>query len=115
MTPDTIPAPTASAPNALRATKRSVAQQWRSLVTRGQEALAGGKGRLRFGELPNAVRSMLNPFLLAGRNHFHRANRLNAGDHILYHIGLRRDDGVDLHLLFGEHGEILRRAEEADF
>lgn len=113
----TTPAASASDSDARLRLKQVKSLVRRSFLSRVRDVWSTGKkGRLGFSDLPRAVRQTLDPFLLAGRNQFDSANRLTEGKHILYHVGLRReDDSVDVHLLFGERGEILRRAEFADF
>ncbi len=81
----------------------------------------GGDGTLmrivdevRLGELPRSVKSALAPFLTEG-SAFGCAERVTGSDQTVYCIDLGLVDDVDLHLVLGEHGEILRRYEEGDF
>lgn len=81
----------------------------------------GGDGTLlkfveaiRLKELPRPVQSALDPFL-ANTTRFDGADRVTSGSGTEYHLDLELVDDVDLHLVLGERGEVLRRREEADF
>lgn len=66
------------------------------------------------GELPRRVKSALVPFLGEG-NRFDHAGRVTGSGHTEYHVEVDLPDDVELLLVFGEGGEILRRREEGDF
>ncbi len=81
----------------------------------------GGDGTLlklveeiRPGDLPRPVKSAIDPFLTKGTR-FDGIDRVTAAGKTEYHVELDLVDDVDLHLVLGENGEILRRREEADF
>ncbi len=69
---------------------------------------------IRLKDLPYPVQSALNPFL-ANSTRFDGADRVRADGRTEYHLDLELVDDVDLHLVLGESGEVLRRREEADF
>lgn len=69
---------------------------------------------IRLRELPRPVQSALDPFL-ANSTRFDGADRVLAGGKTEYHLDLELVDDVDLHLVLGERGEVLRHREEADF
>lgn len=81
----------------------------------------GGDGTLlklveeiRPGDLPRPVKSAIDPFLAKGTR-FDGIDRVTAEGKTEYHVELDLADDVDLLLVLGENGEILRRREEADF
>lgn len=65
-------------------------------------------------ELPRRVKSAITPFL-DGETRFDCADRVTGSGRIEFHLDFDLEDDVDLHLVVGEGGEILRRYEEGDF
>ncbi|MBL9160032.1 MAG: hypothetical protein JNJ70_21300 [Verrucomicrobiales bacterium] len=65
-------------------------------------------------DLPRPVKAALHPFLGEG-NRFEGADRVTWDQRTEYHVDFDLSDEVDLHLVIGESGEILRHREEADF
>jgi hypothetical protein len=65
-------------------------------------------------DLPRRVKSAITP-LLDGGIRFDCADRVTGHGRMEFHVDLDLEDDVDLHLVVGEGGEILRRYEEGDF
>lgn len=86
----------------------------RTLHVGGDGALLRIVDEIRLGDLPKPVKAALHPFLGEG-NRFDGADRVVAGDATEYHVDFDLIDEVDLHLVIGEGGKILRHREEADF
>ncbi len=86
----------------------------RRLHIGGDGILLKTTDKIRFEDLPPAVRQALEPFL-AARGRFDEAARVTASDQTEYHVEIDLPGGVDLHLVIGENGEILRRFEDSVF
>lgn len=69
---------------------------------------------IHLGDLPRRVKSALDPFLTVA-THFDSADRIVSLGKTEFHVDLDLVDDVDLHLVLGEGGEILRHREVADF
>ncbi len=82
----------------------------RKLHVAGDGTLLKVVDEIRLEDLPPAVRQALAPYL-AGRGRFDEAERILVSEKIEYHVEVDLPGGVDLHLFFGEDGELLRRFE----
>ena len=65
-------------------------------------------------DLPRSVKSAISP-LLSGEARFDCADRVVGSGRTEFHVDLDLVDDIDLHIVLGEGGEILRRCEEGDF
>jgi hypothetical protein len=86
----------------------------RTLHVSGDGALLRIVDEVRLRDLPRPVKAALHPFLGDG-NRFDGADRVISENRTEYHVDFDLIDEVDLHLVIGEGGEILRHREEAEF